>query len=1079
MKTIAGIPVSRNKIHVPHRRRELITRPRLIDGLYEQMDKKLLLVVAPAGYGKTSLLVDLAQQTEMPVCWLTLDPLDQDPQRFLGYLTASIAMRFRAFGRDSRAALESMTSFERDAERILVTITNEIAAQINEHFLLILDDYHLVEDSPFAGPLINRFVQLTGENVHLILASRALPNLPDSPLLVARNQIGGLSYEDLSFSADEIQRLFQQNNGIELSRQEADTLVEQTEGWIAAIHLSNGKPGSIPRMRPLESTRELFDFFLQEVLLRQTEQVRQFLLMTSLFETFDVKLCKNVLEPLMEGESLDWETLFHHVRTNNIFSVPVGDEGDWIRYHHLFRHFLRSKFQYEHPVLSWHIQHSLARAYEAQQSWDEAFHIYAQLDDTDNQIRLLKSTGSHFIAAGRIPTLERWLKRLSDEIIYSQPVLVSLLGIIHAFKGENRQALELYNLADGKLRADKDDVAWITNLVRRAEIFRQLGDFDRAISDSEEILETTKENALPEMQLAFAEAQRIRGLASYGLGHMEEALRWLQKSLRTSKTLGISNKVPILETEIGVVYRRLGKPEITERYYSNALEAWKDSGNTGWKARLLNNLGLLYHMTGRLKEAYSSLHNALETARRSGYLQIETNIMISLADLLTDLSELESAYDYYDKALTQATHLGNSLYIFYASLGEARLQRLGGEPLLAVEEINHAVIAQVKLGLFERALYNLELGICWLDADKIEPAIVVLRDAVALFEEGGNQMEQAIARLWLETALSVQFPDTALQNLKGLLPSAREWQNPTPFMIHASRCAAWLRKRGNTRLFKDIVIGRFLRQAQKVRNSIFGLVAEIRQETNAPKTKIPKLEIVSFGEVQVRRDQRLVESSDWQTREARDLFFFLLQSPPLTKEQIALEFWPDISPARLKMRFKINIYRIRQALGQNVILYENEKYRFNREIHYTWDRQEVDKLLKACRSADSAGDMEIRNRALALMRGPYLADIDAEWAVADRLHYQEAYLDLLVELADMYLQSGRAKDCLRTAATALNADPLLESANRIAIQAYASLHDPVGMTQQYRQYQNLLMNELGLKPSSEISALYKQLLDTI
>lgn len=1066
-------------MRIPHRRRELVARPRLIDALYEQMEKRLLLVVAPAGYGKTSLLVDLSQQTEMPVCWLSLDPLDKDPQRFLGYLIASISERYPEFGRDSRAALESMVSIERDEERLMVTFTNEVNDQINEHFLLILDDFHLVGDSPVAGHLISRFIQLTGENIHVILASRSLPNLPDSPLLAARNQIGGLTYEELSFIPEEIQELFQQNNGITISRQDAAALVAQTEGWIAAIHLSNGRPGSLPQMHPLESTRELFDFFSREILIRQSDRVRRFLLMTSLFDTFDVSLCKLVLDPLLEGESFDWNMLFEIVRTNNIFSVPVDDSGRWIRYHHLFRHFLRSQFQFEQPVFAWHIQRSLARVYEEQQSWEDAFQIYAQLDDYDNQVRLIKNVGSIFIVAGRILTLANWIEKLPDDVVYSQPVLVSLLGIIHASRGENRQALELYNYAEERLRHDENKIEWVTTLIRRAEIYRQLGQFDRATKDAELILELTNGSSVPVMQHAFAEAQRIRGLAYYGLGHMEDALVWLQKSLQSSRIMGIANKIPILETEIGVVYRRLGKPEITEQYYSNALKAWETMGNTGWKARLLNNMGLLCHMTGRLEEAYSYLEEALRTAQRSGYLQIETNIMISLGDLLTDLSELERAYDYYDKALTLATNLGHSLYIFYASIGEARLQRLGGESLLAVEELNHAVIAQVNLGIYERALFNLELGICWLDAGKVDPAIVVLRDAVALFGEGGNQMEQVVARLWLETSLSVQFPDAAIQNLKELMPPAREWENPTPLMIHAGRSARWLRKRGSTRLFKEPVLGKFLKQAEIVRESIPNLVGRIRPGPDVPVPNIPQLEITSFGEVQVRRDQRLVGSSQWQTREARDLFFFLLQAPPMTKEQIALEFWPDISPARLKMRFKINIYRIRQALGQNIILYENERYRFNRDILYTWDREKLDDLLAMRNKPEFSTNLEIRTRALALLRGPYLADLDAEWAVADRLKYQDAHRNLLVELAGLYLQMGMVRDCLRTANAALNEDPLLEEANRLAIQAYASLHDPVGMTLQYRQYQKLLMTELGLKPSSEINALYKHLMDTI
>ncbi|NJC97650.1 MAG: hypothetical protein FIB03_15160 [Anaerolineae bacterium] len=137
------MPISRNKVRIPFRRRELVKRTRLFDTLHTQIDRRVLLVIAPAGYGKTSLLVDFALETELPVCWLSLDSLDGEPQRFLRHLIAAVAERFPEFGRDSLAALESMSSFESDGERLLVTITNEINARIADHFYLILDDYHL------------------------------------------------------------------------------------------------------------------------------------------------------------------------------------------------------------------------------------------------------------------------------------------------------------------------------------------------------------------------------------------------------------------------------------------------------------------------------------------------------------------------------------------------------------------------------------------------------------------------------------------------------------------------------------------------------------------------------------------------------------------------------------------------------------------------------------------------------------------------------------------------------------------------------------------------------------------------
>src|SRR5512142_1257511 len=151
-----SIPISKTKIIVPHRRPELLSRPRLLESLKSLLDNKLLLLAAPAGYGKTSLLIDLTQNMEMPICWLSLDLLDRDPQRFLAYLIASLAERFPNLGETSRHQLNQLKSIEEDAESILVMLTNELYEHVENDFLLILDDYHLLDDVPVISNLLSR-----------------------------------------------------------------------------------------------------------------------------------------------------------------------------------------------------------------------------------------------------------------------------------------------------------------------------------------------------------------------------------------------------------------------------------------------------------------------------------------------------------------------------------------------------------------------------------------------------------------------------------------------------------------------------------------------------------------------------------------------------------------------------------------------------------------------------------------------------------------------------------------------------------------------------------------------------------
>lgn len=1080
MSTTFSIPISAIKVRIPPKRRELISRPRLIDQLYDQLDKSLLFVIAPAGYGKTSLLVDLASQVDLSFCWLSLDALDQDPQRFLRYLIAAIAERFPSFGKDSLSVLEAMTSLESDQEQVLITVTNEINAKIRDHFILVLDDYHFVEGAPVIGQVVSRFLQLAGENVHLVLSSRNLPDLPLVPLLIARDQAGGLSYRDLSFRREEIQTLFQKNKGIEITSQDAETLVHETEGWIAAIHLSNGTPGTLPQFNPLVSTAVLFDFFSREVMDRQPEAVRRFMLLTSMFDAFDSALCEQVLAPLLPDAKMDWTALFKQVRSSNLFSVSLDHEGQWMRYHHLFQHFLRSQLQYESPALAWSIQQNLARAYEEQQHWEEALQIYDRLNDYQNQIRVLNEAGVNFIGAGRIVTLDNWLKKIPIDLVFTQLALVSLLGAVHSTQGDQRQALTLLNRAEAGLREAGDQKNWVVTLVRRAEANRQLGSYADALNDIEKILETIGEMPSREFLPVFAEAHRIKGLALFGQGHVRDALPWLEDSLQQYRRLGLQFQIPILETELGVVHRRLGEVHITAQYYSSALQRLEHSGNTGWKARLLNNMGMLKYMTGYLDEAYHLLQEAIQVAKKCGYVRIHTNALISLGDLLTELGSLDAAYACYDEALTQATHLGHSLYIFYASLGEARLKRLSGDPIVSMRDLRQVELSQVHLGSYERAIFNLEQGLCLLDVKKLDEAVIAFHEACRLFGEGGNQTEQSIARLWYDVSFSSSAAQPVSPGLLDMLPTQREWRIPTPIMIHAGWAARWIKSHHQARIIKDPSLRLFFEHAARVldglpiwREKIFVDLGEIKPLT-------PRLDISTFGEVQVLHDGRQVELSDWQTREARDLFFYLLQSPPRTKEQIALDFWPDLSPARLKMRFKINMYRIRQALGQDAVIYKDENYSFNRSISYVWDRERFDELFLASQRKTAIQErIELLERAVGLMKGGYLSGLEAPWAEGERILYEERRREAMINLAGLYLRKGRGQECLSLARGLLAIDPLMEAGHRLVLEACAAEHDPAGLALQYRQYQQMLEDELGMLPSLEMRTLYEKLLTTI
>jgi LuxR family maltose regulon positive regulatory protein len=189
------VPLIRTKIITPRRRTEILSRPRLLSILENVLDLKLLILAAPAGYGKTSLLIDFAYHTQLPVCWFAIDALDADPQRFIAHFIAAITNCFPSFGEASQSALSNLDQDTQNLDPIISTIINDAYDNISEHFVFVLDDYHLVRECKPIDAFINRVTLEMSENCHLVIASRTLLTLPDLTLLVARSQVGGLSYE--------------------------------------------------------------------------------------------------------------------------------------------------------------------------------------------------------------------------------------------------------------------------------------------------------------------------------------------------------------------------------------------------------------------------------------------------------------------------------------------------------------------------------------------------------------------------------------------------------------------------------------------------------------------------------------------------------------------------------------------------------------------------------------------------------------------------------------------------------------------------------------------------------------------
>src|SRR5216683_2743853 len=405
-------PILATKLYVPPLRPHVVIRPRLIERLNEGLHRTLTLIAAPAGFGKTTLVSAWVAGCDRQVAWLSLDKGDNDPTRFLTYLVAALQTIAANVGEGVLGMLQSPQP--PPLEAILTALLNNLAT-IRHHFVLVLDDYHMIDAKPVDQALTFLLDHLP-PHMHLVIATREDPPLPLARLRV-RDHLTELRVTDLRFTPSEATAFLNQMMGLGLSAEDIALLSRRTEGWIAGLQLAaislQGQQDATSFIVSFTGSHHfVLDYLVEEVLQQQSERVQTFLLRTSILDRMTGPLCDAVvLDPTAIGQAT-LEALEHA----NLFLVPLDHERRWYRYHHLFAELLRQRLQQsivsspgdaESQVNELHIRAS--QWYEEQGLDLEAFHHAAAAQDVERAVRLLESKRIPLHFRGAVTAILNWL----------------------------------------------------------------------------------------------------------------------------------------------------------------------------------------------------------------------------------------------------------------------------------------------------------------------------------------------------------------------------------------------------------------------------------------------------------------------------------------------------------------------------------------------------------------------------------------------------------------------------------------------------------------------------------------------
>jgi LuxR family maltose regulon positive regulatory protein len=438
------------KLHIPTTRPELVSRPRLIERLNAGLGRKLILISAPAGFGKTTLLSAWATGCGQPVAWLSLDERDNDPARFLAYLVAAL----QTAGVEIEGSTVGDVNTPAAIEALLTALINQIDA-VSDHFVLALDDYHLITAQPVHDALTFLLDHLP-DRVHLAIATRADPPLPVARLR-GRGQLTELRLVDLRFTRKEAAAFLNQAMELALSAQDVAALASCTEGWVAglqmaALSLQGRDDVSCFIAGFAGSNRYVLDYFLAEVLRREPEHVQGFLLRTSILERLCAPLCDAILQggepvgqradPAVDTLPTDSQVVLEYLDRANLFIVPIDDRREWYRYHRLFSDLLRQRMHQMYPDSVPGLHRRASGWLEQNGLMAEAIDHALAAEDLERAADLIEANAEATLMRGEVSTFLRWVDALPDGLLRARPALSVLYAWMLLWQGQSLKLIE-------------------------------------------------------------------------------------------------------------------------------------------------------------------------------------------------------------------------------------------------------------------------------------------------------------------------------------------------------------------------------------------------------------------------------------------------------------------------------------------------------------------------------------------------------------------------------------------------------------------------------------------------------------
>lgn len=1075
-------------------REPIIARPRLLRALDRSFARRLTLVAADAGYGKSVLLGSWA--AAVPSVWCTVEPGNASLAAFVLGIARAFERRLPALGDELRLVVQTSLGPDGDeterAAPIATLLCEALEQELLDDLALVIDDVHELGRKGPAPRLLEQLCREAPARLHLVLASRVEPPFPVQRMR-GRGEVLDIDAAMLAFDVDEVAELLASTLDGDATAL-ASAVYELTTGWPAAVRLTVEALRAVPAGSRLDALGalhrpggQLFSYVAEEVFGNAAPGVRQLLRRVAPFEHFNVELCRAI------GVKAAPESLVALRRAGLFLETHDGADG-WFGLHALVREFVRERWPLDEKERR-DVHQRAAGWFQMNGRFDEALESMLAAGDTGAAVALLETHGSLLLAAGRTEATIGIAGRLPRE--RRTAAIEQLVGEAHEIRGEWDEALECFQRAAGRDRQLEPGLAWRLGLIHhlRGRLDEALEAYERARLDSADPGDSA-------LLLAWkASAYWLRGDAGRCRACVEDAFARASAS-------GDPRALAAAHTVLAMLAALSGDRLANDAHYLRALEYAERAGDVVQTVRIRTNRGSRHLEEGEYEQALAELDVAIGLAELTGFAFFRALALSNRGDVLFRLGRLEEAITDLEASRSLYQRTGSRMVSYpLALLGDVYRER--GEVALAQACYEEALARSEESGDVQGLVPALAGLAHLLAGDEPERARALAERALSFGEgmahvdahlafgwvalAGGNRVEAAASAEQAATAARLRRDRSGLAEALELVALATQ-DPPRQAVLLEEAISLWRgihNSLGEARaeVLRGLTAGgedaaraeeaeKRLRTAgaHGYRNLLASVLPSLLPAPEKP------LSITTLGRFAVSRAGRPVGRDEWQSKKARDLLKLLVarRGRPAPRERLMDALWPDEDPGRLSNRFSVALSTARAVLdpersyapdhflaaGADAVALQTQNVEIDLDVFFASGEDGLE-LYRQGRAEEARPRLEA---AEAAYLGEFLEeDLYEDWAIAPREEARALYLAVTAALAELADRAGAHDVAVSYRLRLLQRDPYDETAHLGVAASLLNLGRHGEARRAYRRY-TACMAEIGIEPAQFPSA---------